>query len=140
MKTMYKAEIEQYTDMEGRYTGYVMRGAYQPTLDEALALVANHKESSYSTGNYRIVAVTIDEATFTRTVEIIIQYNYYKEVGRWIEADEMIIYHQKQIDEIEASKCRVRTETGMAKKNKEIAYHLDRIAEYEAKKEKWKNE
>lgn len=140
MKTMYKAEIEQYTDMEGRYTGYVMSGTYQSTLDEALALVSNHKKSNYSTGNYRIVAVTMDEATFTYTAETVVQYNYYKEVGRWIEADKMIAHHQNQIDEIEASKCRVRTETGMAKKNKEIAYHADRIAEYEAKKEKWRNE
>lgn len=140
MKTMYKAEIEQYTDMEGRYTGYAMKGTYQPTLDEALALVANYKKTNYSTGNYRIVAVTMDEATFTYTTEIVVQYNYYKEVGRWIQADEMIDYHKKQITEIEASKSRVRTEAGMAKKDKEIAYHASRVAELEAKKETWRNE
>lgn len=83
MKTMYKAEIEKYTDLEGRYTDYAMKDTYQPTLEEAKALVENTKRSFPFTGSYRVVAVTMDEATFTYKEEVVYTFNYWKEVGLW---------------------------------------------------------
>lgn len=83
MKTMYRAERERYTDMEGRYTAHEKVGAYQPTLEEAKALVEDTTRNFPFTGSYRVVAVTMDEVAFTYTEEAVYTFNYWKEVGRW---------------------------------------------------------
>lgn len=140
MKTMYRAERETYTDMEGRNTAYITVGEYKDTIDEAEALVKNTEEKFPYTGSYRVIAMTMDENTFTYTEKVVLDYNYEKEVGRWKRAERMIASHEATIAEIEASKKRVRTERGMAKKDADIARFKGYIAEWEQRKAKWAEE
>lgn len=137
MRTMFRAERETYMDMEGRSAGYVAVGEYKNTADEAEALVKNTEKKFPITGSYRVIAVTMDEKTFTYTEETVLNYNYEKEVGRWKRADEAIAIFTASIARVEASKKRVRTESGMAKKNAEIATLQGYIAEWEQRKAEW---
>lgn len=82
MKTMYRTEERIYTDCEGRYTGWVDRTGYV-TFEEAKEATAKIvKRTGYDTGDWRIVARTIDEEAFTVTDEVVAEFDWWKEVGR----------------------------------------------------------
>jgi hypothetical protein len=75
---MYRAERETYMDMEGRSVAYITVGEYKNTADEAEALVKNTEEKFPYTGSYRVIAMTMDENTFTYTEKVALNYNYWK--------------------------------------------------------------
>jgi hypothetical protein len=140
MKKMYRAEYERYTDIEGRYTAFKAEGELKATLEEAKALVANMGSNFPLTGTYRVVEVAMDEATFTYAEQVIYEFNYYREVKRFEMAKEDIARYERTIAELEAGKKRVRTEKGMAKKEKEIAYWQEWLDARKAQLEKWTKE
>jgi hypothetical protein len=65
---MFRAEYEAYTDMEGREKAYVIKGGYVETVEKAVAMVNTED-------NYRVIKVTMDEATFTVTEEIVVTHH-----------------------------------------------------------------
>lgn len=132
MRIMYRIENQVYADCEGKYTKYEPFTRCQSTLEEAKEIAKNIQRTQRATGSYQIVEVTMDEATFTYTEKVVFYYDWWNEVGRKIHAKEQIVWCQNRIVEIEVSKIRVRTESGMAKKNEEIAYWQKRIAQLEA--------
>ena len=138
MKTKFRFEKK----IEGSDGGsfYVVVDNYKDTIEEAKALAVNVEHKFPDTGSYRIVAITMDEETFSYTEEEVFVYDYYKEVTRWEVANENIAYAKSRIEEIEASKKRVKTEKGMALKNAEIARLRERIETWEARKAAWEEE
>lgn len=140
MKKMYRAEYERYTDIEGRYTAFKAEGEMKATLEEAKALVANMGSNFPLTGTYRVIEATMDEATFTYTEQVAYEFNYYREVKRFEMVREDIARYERTIAELEASKKRVRTENGMARKEKEIAEWQERLDARRAQLKKWTKE
>ena len=137
MRTMFKAEVNVYGTIDDRWADFKQKGNYVDTIEEAKELVKDTPHTFPYTGDYRVVAVTMDEATFTVTEKIVINFNYYNEIGKWEEAKREIALCNEYIAEIEASKKRVRTENGMNKKNAEIERYKKRIEAMEEKMKTW---
>jgi hypothetical protein len=139
MKTMFKVEYRTTNDMEGRSFDYNKKSDYIATLEEAKAYaIANHQTKFPYNGDYRIVAITMDEATFTYTTEVVYEYSYEMAVRRWERAEADIAFYTKKIADLEASKVRVRTEKGMEKKNNEIAQYRAKIEKIKTIRATWK--
>ncbi len=139
MKVMFTVEYRTTNDMEGRSFGYNKKSNYIATLEEAktYATTNNKTEFPYN-GDYRIVATTMDEATFTYITEVVYEYSYEMAVRRWERAERDIAYYNEKIAELEASKARVRTEKGMKKKNNEIARYKEQIETIKTIRATWK--
>ena len=119
MRTMFRAEYEVYTDMEGREKAYVTKGGYVETAEKAAAMVNTED-------NYRVIKVTMDEATFTLTEETVVTYHKRDERA-------MIIANcERAIATIEAEIKRCRKAETIAKKNADIAMYKERIAKMKA--------
>ena len=119
MRTMFRAEYEVYTDMEGREKAYVTKGGYVETAEKAVAMVNTED-------NYRVIKVTMDEATFTFTEEIVV--TYHKRDERAI----IIANCERAIATIEAESKRCRKAETIAKKKADIAMYKERIAKMKA--------
>lgn len=134
MRTMYRVEKRVYTDCEGRSWDYKQSGKYVNTVEEATeyAKANAERKSNYDTGDYRIVERTIDEEAFTVVENIVAQYDWWAEIGRYEYAEEQIARYTQRIAEVEASKVRCKTEKGIARKDKEIAQYKEWIACAEA--------
>lgn len=123
MKTMYRVEANRYTDCEGRHTNWEQMNGYVATIEEAKAMAKNITKSYVNTGDWRVVARTMDEETFTVVDEVVESFDYYKEVYRYEQAKKMVAIYAEKIAEIEASKKRCRTEKGIERKENEIAQY-----------------
>lgn len=136
MKTMYKAE-RQFTKDFGGY-GWETIGAFQTTVEDARILVADTPKGWVLTGNYRVIAVTMDEATFTYTEEIVIDYNYFKdkELGAWLE--NTIRATKNTVADYEKNFKRIKTEDFKARRLKEIADCKAKIEKWEKELAEWK--
>jgi FMN-dependent NADH-azoreductase len=80
----------------------------------------------------------MDEAAFTYTEKVVYNYNYYMEVTRWELLEKNIAYVEEVLTKTKARKP--KTETGEARKEKEIAEYENRLRELKEKKEEWKRE
>lgn len=118
MKTMFRIEANTYTDCEGRYTEWKAVTEWV-TKEEAMNATENIARSYSMTGDWRLVARTIDEATFTVADEIITTFDWWKEIGRKEDAKRCMKVWEKEIEKAEA--IRARTEKGEARKAKAIA-------------------
>lgn len=127
MKTMFKVEEKVYTDCEGRNVKWIASD-YIATVEEAEAKASEVSNQFPHTGSYRIIATTMDEATFTIKDETIKDFDYWREVKRVEEAKKWIAIYTEKIAELEASKTRCKTEKGIAKREKEIAEYRKMIA------------
>ena len=125
---MFKVEERIYTDCEGRNSKWTA-SEFVATIAEAEAIAETITAEFPCTGDYRIIATTMDEATFTITEEVVKTFNYWKEVKRVEEAKRTIATYEAKIEEAEEAKKRCRTEAGIAKKDKEIAQYRARIEE-----------
>lgn len=123
MKTMFKVETRVYTDCEGRNSEW-KSSEFVATMAEAEAIASQTSHEFPESGDYRIVAMTMDEATFTFTEEILKNFDYWREVERPQEARKNIERYRKEIEKLEASKARCKTELGIAKKEKDIITYL----------------
>lgn len=123
MKTMFKVEERVYTDCEGRNSEWTTSNRYVATVEEAQAIADEIKADMVHSGDYKIIATTIDEATFSVTDEVVKEFNMFK-----AKAKERIAGYQKKIEEIEASKKNCKTEKGIARKDKEIEDYKRYIA------------
>lgn len=131
MKTMYRIEEHRYTEMErGLGTNWVMVNNYYNTVEEAEHNVTVKKDYA-SNGSWRIVARTIDEENFTVTEEVIKTFDYWKEVEWKAVIERNIATHTERIAKVEASKKNARTEIGLARKEKEIAWHKAELVRWE---------
>lgn len=131
MKTMYKVEERVYTDCEGKYTDWQGYG-YVATIEEAKAIATTIKKTSnWDTGDWRIIARTMDEEAFAVEDIIVENYDWWKEVGRYDNARKNVEYHTKAIAKLEADKARCTTANGVARKDKDIAYHRAELARAE---------
>jgi hypothetical protein len=119
MKTMFKVEERVYTDCEGRNSEWTVSNQYVETVKEAQAIADTIKADMIHSGDYKIIATTIDEATFTIVNEVIRVFDAYKEAFKE-NMKGRIAEYEKKIEELEVSKKRCRTEKGIAKKDKEI--------------------
>ena len=137
MRTMFRADVEIYKDCEGRHTDWEKRGFYE-TPEEAVKAVCGTTHGYTTSGDYRIVEVTMDEATFTITENVIIRYDYYKEVTRWAWANKDLEHAKAELTI--ATKINAKSETGIARKEKAIAKWTAEIEKINAKMEGWKRE
>jgi hypothetical protein len=137
MRTMFRAEIETYKDCEGRHTEWTAKGLFE-TTEDAVKAVCGTTHGYVTSGDYRIVKVTMDEATFTITEDVIIRYDYYDEVTRWEWAKKDLARAEEEL--AKANKMKPKTETGMAKKEKAVAKWTAEIEKINAKMEGWKRE
>jgi hypothetical protein len=138
MRKMYKVEVEVYTDCEGRDTAWTVSNEKFETIEEAKATTETIANEFPNNGNYRIVECVMDEATFTYTEKVVYNYNYYMEVTRWEFLEKNIAYVEEALTKAKARKP--KTETGEARKEKEIAEYENRLRELKEKKEEWKRE
>lgn len=136
MKTMYKA----YT----RILGYDWKSAdtiieltkeYVNTIEEAKAATENVKHNGYETGDWWIVATTIDEKTFAVKTETVIKYDWFDEVGYWLALEERMKIEEKELKT--AKNMKPRTEKGIVKKIKAITDAETCLTEIENKMKKW---
>jgi hypothetical protein len=134
---MYRADVEIYKDCEGRDTDWEKRGFYE-TTEEAVKAVCGVTRGYTTSGDYRIVAVTMDEATFTITENVIIRYDYYKEVTRWAWANKDLARAEEEL--AKANKMKPKTETGAARKEKAVAKWTAEVEKINAKMEDWRRE
>jgi len=133
MRTMYFAYEESYADPEGYHTEFENRGKFD-TFEEAKKATENfHGHGGWYTGDWKIVAKTMDEATFTFKEETVEEFDWYEEVGKKEYAKEKIERWTKKIAEIEESKKRCRTENGIVKKDKEIVKYKEWIEKEKVK-------
>lgn len=131
MRTMYFTEERFYTDCEGRSSEYRAIGQYD-TIEEAKAKTADVKKNcGYDTGDWRIVAKTLDETTFTVTEEVVESYDWWEMVGRYNHAEKMAKYYAEDIEKLENSKKNCKTEKGLNRKNAEIERYKNKLAEME---------
>jgi hypothetical protein len=137
MRTMYRADVEIYKDCEGRHTDWEKRGFYE-TPEEAVKAVCGVTRGYTTSGDYRIVAVTMDEATFTITENVVIRYDYYKEVTRWARANKDLARAEEEL--AKANKMKPKTETGAARKEKAVAKWTAEVEKINAKMEDWRRE
>lgn len=125
---MMRVERKVYTDAEGRYTKFENCTMFE-NIEDARAYakekIENTKETMFTTNEYRIVKVTMDEETFTMTEEVVEDNKTVKAIAR-AKAD--IERYNEEIARIEESKKRCKTEKGIEKKNKEIAFWEERKA------------
>ena len=127
MKTMFKVEERVYTDCEGRNSEWTVSNQYVATIEEAQAIADEIKADMVHSGDYKIIATTIDEETFSVTDEVVKEFDMFKATAKE-RAKERIAGYQKKIEEIEASKKNCKTEKGIARKNKEIEDYKRYIA------------
>lgn len=81
MRTMYKVEERVYTNdigREGKYTEWANRKGFFETIEEAREIAKTIKPN-LSTGDWKIVEITIDEETFTIKENKIENFNYWEE-------------------------------------------------------------
>lgn len=134
MKTMYRAEYGVYEDVAyGRGREFKKCGDYQQTMEDAKALVVNTKQDMTHTGDYRVVAVTMDEATFTYKEEVVFNFDYFAEITWWENVDKHIDFCKKAIEDINKSIARSHSEKSIAR------LQADR-ARQEKDLEHWENE
>lgn len=133
MKTMYRVEERVYTDCEGKYSDWATKSnGYVATVEEAEAIAATvKKENGWDTGDWRIVARTINEETFTVEESIVESFSWWEEIGCYEHAKKNVERYTKAIAELEASKARCKTANGIARKEKEIAWNKEMLAMYE---------
>lgn len=134
MKTMFKVEERVYTDCEGKYSDWTTKSnGYVATLEEAKAIAATIKKNSgWDTGDWRIVARTLNEEAFTVEENIVESFNWWEEIGYRENARKNVERYTRIIAELEASKARCKTANGVARKEKEIAWNKELLAKAEA--------
>lgn len=137
MRTMYRADVEIYKDCEGRHTDWEKRGFFE-TPEDAVKAVCGTTRGYTTSGDYRIVEVTMDEATFTITENVIIRYDYYNEVTRWERAKQDLAHAEAELTI--ANKINAKTEAGIARKEKAIAKWTAEIEKINAKMDGWRKE
>jgi hypothetical protein len=137
MKTMFRAEVRIYKDCEGRYTEWEKRGFYE-TPEDAVKAVCGVTHGYTTTGDYRVVEVTMDEETFTTTEKVIIYYDYFDEVTRWAWANRDLAHAEAELTI--ANKINAKTEAGIARKEKAIAKWTAEIEKINAKMDGWRKE
>jgi hypothetical protein len=137
MKTMFRAEVETFKDCEGRYTEWTNKGMFE-TPEEAEKAVCGVTLGYATSGDYRVVKVTMDETTFTITEEVVKHYDYHKEVTRWAWANRDLARAEEEL--AKANKTNPKTEIGMARKEKAIAKWTAEVEKIKAKMEEWKRE
>lgn len=105
------------------------------TIEEALKEVEKRNlkrgPEGWYTGNYRIVKKTIDEEAFTVTEEVVIEYDWWEEVGYKKSLMRSIECCKEEIEKEKARK--VRSENGEKKRQKAIKTNEEMIKFYERK-------
>ena len=137
MRTMFRADVEIYKDCEGRHTDWENRGMFE-TPEDAEKAVCSVTHGYCTSGDYRIVKVTMDETTFTVTEEVVKRYDYFDEVTRWAWANRDLARAEEEL--AKANKVNPKTETGMARKEKAVAKWTAEIEKINTKMERWRNE
>ena len=120
MRTMYRVDMRM-TDAYG-HNGHEVEGTeYYNTHAEAKEWATNNiKKDVVVTGDWKVVARTINEEAFTVVDEVVEEYDWYEEVGKyeWIEED--IYYAKKNIKEFTFNMKRCKKEETINKWKKEI--------------------
>lgn len=125
---MYIIEERIYTDCEGYNTKWeTTEGKFNTIKEAEEKAMATITKGFVNTGDWKIVARTIDEATFTVTEETVKTFVWWEEIGKFESAKKTIENFTKRINEIEASKKNCRTEKGIARKQKEIDEYKEDI-------------
>lgn len=134
MKTMYRVEERIITNLRSNSWEYRQKGEYVNTIEEATEYAKTNvvKKNNYDTGDYKIIERTIDEKTFTVVENIVIQYEWWKEVKRYEIAEKNIVECSQRIAEIEASKVNCNTDASITEKDKKIAQYKEWVACAEA--------
>ena len=128
MKTMYIIKKKTYTDCEGRYSRWeTVKGLFDTAKEAEKTARDTITPGFTSTGDWKVVARTIDENTFTVTEKTIKTFIWWEEVGKFEDAKRTIKDFTEKINNIEASKKRCRTEKGIALKQKEIDQYAEWI-------------
>lgn len=129
---MYIVSKEIYDDMEGRRIAYREIGKFE-TMAEAKTYANTKitKNKGLNTGNWKIIARTIDEIAFSVTDKQMEYFDWYKNVGRIEDAKKDIVRFTEEINKLELSKANCKTETGIARKDKEIAWYKKYLANAE---------
>lgn len=136
MKTMFKAytALLGYDWTDPRTTVELTNG-YVATFEEAKAATADVKHGNWETGDWWIVATTMDEETFTMKEETVARYDWQAEVGYWLNLERTVEVWAEELKKAEAMKP--KTEKGEARKAAAIAKAEKYIAEAEAELAKW---
>lgn len=134
MKKMYQLEERIYTDCGrratvsgGRATAWVAQTIYT-TYEEAKALSRFVRRDTHTTGDWRIVARTIDEANFTVVDEVVESYSWWDNVGCKENAKDWVRLYTECLADAEA--IDVKTEAGLKRKAKKIAEIKAKLEKY----------
>lgn len=137
MRTMFRAEVETFKDCEGRNTEWTKKGMFE-TPEEAIKAVCGVAPGYATSGDYRVVEVTMDEETFTTTEKVITHYDYFKEITRWAWANRDLARAEEELAKV--NKIKPKTETGMTRKEKAIAKWTAEIEKINTKMDGWRKE
>lgn len=133
MTIKYRIDVEYFADVcEGRGSNWNTGVGYYNTYEEVLEEAKAYKKGMALTGNWNIVKRTIDEESFTVEDVLVKSFNWWKEVGAIKYADEEIARLREKIAKLEDSKKRVRSATGLVKKDSEIIHCLAEIERLKA--------
>lgn len=137
MRTMYRVEIGT-CDIEGGNAKWEAKGLYNTAEEAENTVKGTTKNYMTTTGDYRVMECTMDEATFTMTEKEVIRFNYWKEIGRYENAEKVIKHLTEELENAKAKKP--RTEAGEAAKVREVAKWEERINKYREKIARWRAE
>lgn len=114
---------------EGRYNGSCEVKQLFNTFEEAQNYANEHITRNFSySGDYTIIKRTMDEEQFSVTDEVVKEFSYFKEVGRFALAEDLKEYYKRELAKELENKKRCRTDEGRARKDKRIDELVERIA------------
>lgn len=133
MTIKYRIDVEYFADVcEGRGSDWRTGTEYHSTYEDALEKAETYKKGMALTGNWKIVKRTIDEVAFMVEDITVKEFNWWKEIGAIEYANREIARLRDKITKLEESKKRVRSATGLVKKDSEIIHCLAEIERLKA--------
>ena len=141
MRTMYRVDTRM-TDEYG-HNGHTVKGTeYYNTYEEAVAYATNNVvKDVVNTGDWKVVARTINEEAFTVVDEVVEEYDWYEEVGKYEDVERDIAFVEGIIKNRENAIKRCKKEETIKRHKEEIRKWKERLNEYhKIKEEKEKRE
>ena len=115
MRTMFKV-------MRRLHDGdFVQYGDFVDKIEDCKELTSSIVPNLISTGDYRVVKVTMDEATFTMKEEVVVNYDFQSRCGRFVTAKKIIAMMTAEKLEHEARRRHLRSADVIALCDREIA-------------------
>lgn len=106
---------------DGRYNGSCEVKQLFDSFEDAQTYANEYITRNFNySGDYTIIKRTIDEVQFSVTDEVVKEFSYFKEVGRFTLAEKFKAYYKRELDKELENRKKCRTDEGRARKDKRI--------------------